>query len=111
MIDYLAENATLGTSIHNPINLDFKMLDDTLTKSKKNRRKRKNHGKHKKLSKIKQGYAQLAFQYGVLSSRYDTLTRMVELSIAANRRKLNDQLLDDGLTALGRPQSHNFLEL
>lgn len=67
---------------------------------KKRKKRRKKHRNRKKISKQHE-YAQLAFQYGALASRYDTLTRMVELAVSAKRQQLDDNLLGDGLISLG----------
>lgn len=97
MLDFLLENSpdevkpSLGIS---GFQLDW--LDDTSKKRKKgkkaHRRRKKKQGNYK--------YAQLAFQYGALVSRYDTLTRMVELAVSVKRRQLDDDLLSDGLAVL-----------
>lgn len=98
MLESLSE--AIPAEANSPWFSDFQLdwLDDPPKKKgkKERRHRKKNAGKNK--------YARLAFQYGALASRYDTLTRIVELSIAANRKELDDRLLGSGLTALGRPR-------
>lgn len=90
----------------------FDMLDE-LTKPKK----RKRGGKGKKGRKGKKSrtvktysaeYVQLAYSYGVVCSRYDFLEQIVKLSMAANRGRLNDELLDNGLIVLERTQTKSL---
>lgn len=107
MLDLLEESAT--PNIPQPMKLSLDMLDEP-----KKHKKHKKRGKGRKSSKRKtygQEYAQLAFQYGVVCSRYDALAQMVKLSIAANRRQLNDQLLEGGMTALGESRAISLPEV
>jgi len=110
MIDQLTENSF---SSNNPIQdpqapadaylKTLKVIQKELKKSQKPKHKSgKKHGKHKskRSPSKKQAYAELAYQYGVVSTRYDMLEQMVKLAIAAKRGCLDDQLLDSGLAAL-----------
>lgn len=105
MLDLSEESVTPSIPIPQPMKFSLDMMDES-PKHKKHK-KHKKRGKGEKSSRSKpygQEYAQLAFRYGVVCSRYDTLSQIVKLSIAAKRGHLNDQLLDDGLTALGEPR-------
>lgn len=110
MLEHIPETLTPSASGFSPMNFDPKMLDDVWAKSKKHKGGKKKHGKRKKSDRKEQDYAQLAFQYGVLSSHYNILTRMVELSISAKRGTLNDDLLDSGMVALGRSKTISLPE-
>ncbi len=101
MINQLHDNASPEISLQDTMVFPSEMLNGTLGYHKGHKYKKNKHSKNKKSHNKKQAYAQLAFQYGILAARYDTLTKLVGLSIAAKRGRLNDDLLDDGLTALG----------
>lgn len=107
MIERLYEKEIAMDKILNPVRFDFDWLDEP-TKGGKRKRKKK---KRKKSAKTGGKYARLAFQYGVLASRYDTLTRMVELAVSTTRQQLNDDLLDGGLVALRPPRITPLPEL
>lgn len=94
MLESLPETIFTETNSPWPSNFQLDWLNDPPKKKvkKKHRHRKKNAGKDK--------YARLAFQYGALASRYDILTRMVELAVSAKRQRLDDSLLDDGLVAL-----------
>lgn len=113
MIDSLNDSATPSIPALNSIKFDFDMIDEP--KKPKKSKKHKKGGKKGKKGKgdraYNREYAKLAFQYGVLCSRYDTLERMVKLSIAVKRGQLNDKLLNDGLTALELPRAVSLPEL
>ena len=105
MIDFNSENIITNTNGFNPAKFSFDLLDNTLEKQKKNKtKKRKKSKKIKKADRYIQACSGLAFRYGVLASRYDALSRMVELAIATNRNQLNADLLDNGLKALKQPK-------
>lgn len=107
MFNPAKEYPSSNLGLINSMPLGFTMMDDSLHEVKK-----KKKGKKKKRSKSsgkKQAYARLAFEYGVLLSRYDTLVHMTELAISAKRGRLDDDLLDSGLIALGRPRHRNNL--
>lgn len=103
MIEQPFENVNPAGRIPDPIRFDFGWLDEQMERGKRKKKKKK----QKKATKIDKKYAQLAFQYGVLASRYDTLTRMVELAVSAKRQWLDDSLLDEGLVAL-KPAHNAF---
>lgn len=107
MIERLYDEGTSVGGIPNPIRFNSCWLDEP----KKGKKGEKGKKKAKKAAKAKGKYAQLAFQYGVLASRYDTLTRMVELAVSTKRQQLNDDLLDGGLVALRPPRITPLPEL
>lgn len=107
MLNFIPENSPneVNPSLSFPgFQLDW--LDDASKKPKKGKKARRRKKKQKQ-----DRYAQLAFQYGVLASRYDTLTCMIQLAVSAKRRQLDDDLLDDGLFALRPPRITSLPEL
>lgn len=113
MIDSLDDSAIPSIPALNSIKFDFDMIDEP-KKSKKSKKHKKGGKKGKKGKQDRaynKEYAKLAYRYGVVCSRYDILERMVKLSIAVKRGQLNDQLLNDGLTALDLPRVVSLPEL
>ena len=110
MIDSLDDSAIPSIPALNSIKFDFDMIDEP-KKSHKHKKGGKKGKKGKQDRAYNKEYAKLAYQYGVVCSRYDILERMVKLSIAVKRGQLNDQLLNDGLTALDQPRVVSLPEL